>query len=47
MALGLPFDVADSGEDEVSERVGELGGRSLALVDALDRRCGRDDEEAA
>jgi len=38
MALGLPFEVADSGEDEVSERVGESGGASLTFVDALDRR---------
>lgn len=38
MALGLPFDVADSGDEEVSERVGEDGGSSLTLVDARDRR---------
>lgn len=38
MALGLPLEVADSGEDEVSDRVGEFGGRSLTFVDALDRR---------
>lgn len=38
MALGLPFEVADSGKDEVSERVGESGGGSLTFVDALDRR---------
>ena len=39
MALGLPFDVDDSTEDESDKRVGEVGGdKNLTLVDARERR---------
>ena len=47
MALGLNLGVASGDVVEASESWAESIGRSLTLVDARDRRCGRDDDEAA